>query len=367
MIALVLRAPRARLPAAAARPPALTAPRAPKASGRLEQPPTSTRSRRSTTSRSRATSSSTTCASAPRIVAATGPPGSVLDVGLRHGRAGASGWRCAATRSRASIRPTGCSRSCARRSPAVRAVQGSGTELPFEDDELRPRADAWRSCTTSPTRATSAQTLAEMVRVSRPWGRVLIWDHNPRNPYWGNLMARVPQDTGEERLVGRGRDRQGPDRRRRAGPPIQQLGLVPDFTPRRALASPPRSSGWLERTPGDAAAGRAQRDPGHQAAAASSCRASESSATISPSGSRRSAAARSGGRSPAAAIRAPGRRRRAGAPAGSRPGCARSPASTVRAAAVDEQPLARAQAGDLGGRASPSTARGRGCRRPGRR
>ena len=25
---------------------------------------------------------------------------------------------------------------------------------------------------------------AEMVRVARPGGRVLVWDHNPRNPYW---------------------------------------------------------------------------------------------------------------------------------------------------------------------------------------
>ena len=40
-----------------------------------------------------------------------------------------------------------------------------------------------------------------MVRVARPGGRILVWDHNPRNPYWGRLMARVPQDTGEERLI----------------------------------------------------------------------------------------------------------------------------------------------------------------------
>ena len=41
-----------------------------------------------------------------------------------------------------------------------------------------------------------------MARVSRPGGRIVIWDHNPRNPYWSLLMARVPQDTGEERLIG---------------------------------------------------------------------------------------------------------------------------------------------------------------------
>ena len=30
----------------------------------------------------------------------------------------------------------------------------------------------------------------------------MVWDHNPRNPYWPYLMKRVPQDIGEERLIG---------------------------------------------------------------------------------------------------------------------------------------------------------------------
>ena len=30
---------------------------------------------------------------------------------------------------------------------------------------------------------------------------MLVWDHNPRNPYWRRLMAKVPQDDGSERLV----------------------------------------------------------------------------------------------------------------------------------------------------------------------
>ena len=46
-----------------------------------------------------------------------------------------------------------------------------------------------------------AFTIAEMGRVVRTGGFVLLWDHNPLNPYWPILMKRVPQDSGDERLV----------------------------------------------------------------------------------------------------------------------------------------------------------------------
>jgi len=46
-----------------------------------------------------------------------------------------------------------------------------------------------------------ALTVAEMGRVVRPGGFVVLWDHNPSNPYWPILMKRVPQDSGDERLV----------------------------------------------------------------------------------------------------------------------------------------------------------------------
>ncbi|MBP8980263.1 MAG: class I SAM-dependent methyltransferase [Syntrophobacterales bacterium] len=45
------------------------------------------------------------------------------------------------------------------------------------------------------------QAIFEMLRVLRPGGFLLIWDHNPRNPYWKSLMKRVPQDSGEERII----------------------------------------------------------------------------------------------------------------------------------------------------------------------
>ena len=93
------------------------------------------------------------------------------------------------------------------------------------------------------------RTLSEMVRVAKPAGRILVWDHNPRNPYWGHLMARVPQDTGEERLIG---EEELVGGLRDAGAEIllsTQLGFVPDFTP-RALVRPASAAERLaERTP----------------------------------------------------------------------------------------------------------------------
>jgi SAM-dependent methyltransferase len=76
-----------------------------------------------------------------------------------------------------------------------------------------------------------AGTIAEMARVVRWGGFVLIWDHNPLNPYWPILMARVPQDSGEERLVSMGELTAAC---RAAGLRVRsrkRAGLVPDFMP----------------------------------------------------------------------------------------------------------------------------------------
>jgi len=37
--------------------------------------------------------------------------------------------------------------------------------------------------------------------VTAPRGCVVLWDHNPLNPYWRVVMRKVPQDTGDERLI----------------------------------------------------------------------------------------------------------------------------------------------------------------------
>jgi SAM-dependent methyltransferase len=94
------------------------------------------------------------------------------------------------------------------------------------------------------------QTLAEMVRVARPAGRILVWDHNPRNPYWGRLMARVPQDTGEERLIPEAEVISGLTAASARVLVSQQLGFVPDFTPPSALRLAARAEQLAERTPG---------------------------------------------------------------------------------------------------------------------
>jgi SAM-dependent methyltransferase len=135
-----------------------------------------------------------------------------------------------------------------RRSPASAAVRASGTELPFEDS----RFDLVYTVATLhhiAEPAAVAGTLAEMVRVTRPGGRIVVWDHNPRNPYWSLLMARVPQDTGEERLVGAREVMAG---LMAAGARVlsaQQLGLVPDFTPPGMVRAAAAVERWWEAVP----------------------------------------------------------------------------------------------------------------------
>ncbi len=116
------------------------------------------------------------------------------------------------------------------RAPGVRAVPGSGAELPFAQasfDLVYSVAAMHHIADPESVR----RTLSEMVRVTRRGGRVVVWDHNPRNPYWPLLMARVPQDTGEERLIGADEIVRGLEAGSGRVLSVQQLGLVPDFTP----------------------------------------------------------------------------------------------------------------------------------------
>jgi SAM-dependent methyltransferase len=134
------------------------------------------------------------------------------------------------------------------RSPGVRAVKSSGTALPFADDSFDLVLTVAVMHHIAEPEAVRA-TLSEMVRVARPSGQVLVWDHNPRNPYWGRLMARVPQDTGDERLIDEAEVVGG---LRAADADIvlsTQLGMVPDFTPRPVLRAAAAAERLAERAP----------------------------------------------------------------------------------------------------------------------
>jgi SAM-dependent methyltransferase len=134
------------------------------------------------------------------------------------------------------------------RATEVDGVHGSGTALPFADDTFDlVLSVAVMHHIADPDEVHRA--LAEMVRVAKPSGRILLWDHNPRNPYWKSLMARVPQDTGDERLIAEheliaGLEESGAELLLSA-----QLGLVPDFTPERALGLVAAAERAAERIP----------------------------------------------------------------------------------------------------------------------
>ena len=114
------------------------------------------------------------------------------------------------------------------------AFAAFSTALPFADDtfDLALTVATLHHLET-PLRV--ALTIAEMGRVVRPGGHVLLWDHNPLNPYWPILMKRVPQDSGDERLVPLGEILA--DVRGAGLEPVsaRRLGLIPDFVPARLM------------------------------------------------------------------------------------------------------------------------------------
>ncbi|MDQ2701031.1 MAG: class I SAM-dependent methyltransferase [Actinomycetota bacterium] len=131
----------------------------------------------------------------------------------------------------------------------VTAVQGSATELPFEDSGFDLTMCVAVMHHIADPHAVHA-ALGEMVRVTRPGGLILVWDHNPRNPYWKNLMARVPQDDGSERLIPEDEVVGGLVDGGAVLVSGEQLGLVPDFVPPRLLGASARLERLAERVPG---------------------------------------------------------------------------------------------------------------------
>lgn len=173
------------------------------------------------------------------------PAGKVLDVGCGTGRFLESLPPC--------YEPSGVDVSLGMleiaREKGLDVVQAGGESLPFEDgsfDLVTTFAVLHHLIDPDLVRA----TLAEMARVTRPGGAVIVWDHNPLNPYWRFLMSRSPQDQGDERLVPA---RLILDTLRRAGlreVTLRRLTFTPDFTPPSALPAVARTERVLERVPG---------------------------------------------------------------------------------------------------------------------
>lgn len=117
--------------------------------------------------------------------------------------------------------------------PHYQPVNGSALELPFQSGSFDLTVSiAALHHIAAPEKV--ALAVSEMQRVTRRGGFVVIWDHNPCNPYWHIIMKKVPQDVGEERLV--------PARELKAlFPPdrfdcrIWKKGFMPDFVPVRLL------------------------------------------------------------------------------------------------------------------------------------
>jgi SAM-dependent methyltransferase len=95
-----------------------------------------------------------------------------------------------------------------------------------------------------------AGAVREMVRVTRAGGGIVVWDHNPLNPYWPVFMRRLPQDDGRERLIGRRELRRCAARSGARVVSEAGLGWVPDFVPERLLGAGRALERILEGVPG---------------------------------------------------------------------------------------------------------------------
>jgi ubiquinone/menaquinone biosynthesis C-methylase UbiE len=136
-----------------------------------------------------------------------------------------------------------------RRQPDIETVVAHGDDIPFPDDAF----DLTYSVAVMHHIAEPglvARTLGEMVRVTRPGGRILVWDHNPLNRYWTLLMRRVPQDNGAERLVPMPELVTGLEAAGAEVVRAERSGLIPDFVPRRLLAPAAMGERVVESTPG---------------------------------------------------------------------------------------------------------------------
>jgi ubiquinone/menaquinone biosynthesis C-methylase UbiE len=134
------------------------------------------------------------------------------------------------------------------RDSRLKTVHARGQDLPFEDSTFDfTYCVAVMHHVADPTDV--RDTLLEMCRVTKPGGHVLVWDHNPRNPYWPILMKRVPQDTGAERLIPEEEIIDGMVAGGATPVEATPLGMMPDFTPKPLTGVVAKLEGVIERIP----------------------------------------------------------------------------------------------------------------------
>lgn len=134
------------------------------------------------------------------------------------------------------------------RDARLKTVRAEGQDLPFDDNSFD-----FTYCVAVMHHVADPDdvhdTLVEMVRVTKPGGSVMVWDHNPRNPYWPILMKRVPQDTGAERLIPEREILQG--LRDGGAEPVdtRTTGFMPDFTPEPLVGAVSAIERLVEQAP----------------------------------------------------------------------------------------------------------------------
>jgi SAM-dependent methyltransferase len=131
---------------------------------------------------------------------------------------------------------------------ALQYVQGDGARLPFPDGAFDGAVTVAALHHMFDPR-TVAASIGEMLRVTRPGGTVIIWDHNPLNPYWPLLMRRLPQDDEDTRLVPAGEILRAVQVAGARDVRVVRCGWVPDFAPRWALGGFQRLETLLEALP----------------------------------------------------------------------------------------------------------------------
>lgn len=176
------------------------------------------------------------------------PPGRTLDVGCGTGDLAAMVNDAGYDVTGLDYSP-GMLRVMHQQRPGIPGVAASSTDIPFPDNTFDLAYTVAVLHHVADQKAVH-ETLKEMVRVTKPGGRILVWDHNPRNPYWPYLMKRVPQDTGAERLIP---EHEVLDGLAAGGARVvmsKQLGFIPDFLPRPLLSAGTLAEKVVEAVPG---------------------------------------------------------------------------------------------------------------------